>query len=321
MRFLVTGGAGFIGSNFVRLLTRKYPRDEIVVLDKLTYAGRLENLADIRDRITFVKGDICNTGDIAKGGPYNAIFNFAAETHVDRSIADPESFVKTDVVGTCTLLNYALRHNVDRFIHISTDEVYGSTADGSFREGDNLDPSSPYSASKAAAEHLVRSFYKTYGLPVLITRSSNNFGPYQYPEKLIPVLIVKAFSDQRLPIYGTGLNIRDWLYVDDNCTGIDAVYSRGKTGEVYNIGAGNEKTNLEIARTVLYFLNKSEDLITFVQDRPGHDFRYSITTEKIRSLGWIPANTFEEGMKKTIDWYLENTGWWKPLLKNQVPCR
>jgi dTDP-glucose 4,6-dehydratase len=316
MRFLVTGGAGFIGANFVRLLVKKFPHDEIVVLDKLTYAGRLENLADIRDRISFIKGDICRTEDIAQDGPYNAIFNFAAETHVDRSITDPESFVKTDVVGTCTLLNYALKHDVDRYIQISTDEVYGSTANGSFREADILNPSSPYSASKAAAEHLVSSFYKTYGLPVLITRSSNNFGPYQYPEKLIPVLIIKALADQPLPIYGSGLNVRDWLYVDDNCTGIDAVYSRGKPGEVYNIGAGNEKTNLEIARTVLRLLDKSEELITFVQDRPGHDFRYSIATEKIRGLGWTPAHRFEDGIKKTIDWYLTHSGWWKPLLTN-----
>jgi dTDP-glucose 4,6-dehydratase len=315
MRFLVTGGAGFIGANFVRLLVNNYPRDEIVVLDKLTYAGRLENLDGVRNRISFVKGDICRTEDIAKGGPYDVIFNFAAETHVDRSITDPESFVKTDVVGTCTLLNYALKHNVDRYIQISTDEVYGSTMKGSFREGDILDPSSPYSASKAAAEHLVHSFCKTYGLPVLITRSSNNFGPYQFPEKLIPVLIVKALADQPLPIYGSGLNVRDWLYVDDNCTGIEAVWSRGKTGEVYNIGAGNEKTNLEIARTVLHLLNKSEDLITFVRDRPGHDFRYSIATEKIRGLGWTPSHSFEEGMRKTIDWYLSNPAWWKPLLK------
>lgn len=314
MRFLVTGGAGFIGSNFVRLLAEKYPRDEIVVLDNLTYAGRLENLADLRDRISFIKGDICRTEDIATGGPYEAIFNFAAETHVDRSITDPESFVRTDVVGTCTLLDYALRHDVDRYIQISTDEVYGSTLNASFRETDILDPSSPYSASKAGAEHLVRAFHKTYGLPVLITRSSNNYGPYQYPEKLIPVLIVRALADQPLPIYGTGLNVRDWLYVDDNCTGIDAVYSRGRPGEVYNIGAGNEKTNLEIARTIIRLLNKSEDLITFVHDRPGHDFRYSITTEKIRALGWTPSHTFNDGMEKTVAWYLSHTDWWKPLL-------
>jgi len=315
MRFLVTGGAGFIGTNFVRLLLEKYPDDEIVVLDKLTYAGRLENLTEIRNRITYVRGDICNKDDIAKAGPFDSIFNFAAETHVDRSITDPESFVKTDVVGTCTLLNYALKYEVDRYIQVSTDEVYGSRPEGSFREGDNLDPSSPYSASKAAAEHLVAAFHKTYGLPVLVTRSSNNFGPCQFPEKLIPVLIVKALAGEKLPIYGTGLNVRDWLYVDDNCTGIEMVYSRGKVGEIYNIGAGNEKTNLEIAKTVLSLLNKGEDLISFVQDRPGHDFRYSITTDKIWALGWKPAHSFEDGMRKTIEWYVANTGWWKPLVK------
>lgn len=315
MRFLVTGGAGFIGANFVRLLAEKYPRDEIVVLDKLTYAGRRENLAAIKGRISFVKGDLCKKEDIAKAGPYDAIFNFAAETHVDRSITDPESFVKTDVVGTCTLLNYALKHEVGRYIQISTDEVYGSRPMGSFREGDILDPSSPYSASKASAEHLVHSFYKTYGLPVIVTRSSNNFGPFQYPEKLIPVLIVKALADQKLPIYGTGLNVRDWLYVEDNCTGIETVYRKGKVGEDYNIGAGNEKTNLEIVRTVLALLHKSEDLISFVPDRPGHDFRYSIATEKIRKLGWKPKHTFEDGMQKTIEWYVANEMWWKPLIR------
>ncbi|HVN74460.1 MAG TPA: GDP-mannose 4,6-dehydratase, partial [Methanoregula sp.] len=218
MRVLVTGGAGFIGTNFVRHLLEKYPKDEIVVLDKLTYAGRPENLAEIRNRITFVRGDICKKDDIEKAGPFDVIFNFAAETHVDRSITDPESFVKTDVVGTCTLLNYALKHEVERYIQVSTDEVYGSRPEGSFREGDNLDPSSPYSASKAGAENLVAAFHRTYGLPVLVTRSSNNFGPYQFPEKLIPVLIVKVLAGEKLPIYGTGLNVRDWLYVDDNCT-------------------------------------------------------------------------------------------------------
>lgn len=314
MRFLVTGGAGFIGANFVRFLVENYPRDKIVVLDKLTYAGRRENLAEVRNKITFIRGDICRALDIAKAGPYDAIFNFAAETHVDRSIADPESFVKTDVVGTCTLLNYALKHEVSRFIQISTDEVYGSRPAGSFSEADILDPTSPYSASKAAAEHLVHSFYKTYGLPVVVTRSSNNFGPFQYPEKLIPVLIAKALADQKLPIYGTGLNIRDWLYVEDNCTGIETVYRKGKVGEDYNLGAGNEKTNLEIARTVLALLHKSEDLISYVQDRPGHDFRYSIATEKIRKLGWAPKHTFEDGMQKTIDWYVANETWWKPLV-------
>ena len=314
MRFLVTGGAGFIGSNFVRLLVQKYPDVEIVVLDKLTYAGRRENLLDVQKKITFIHGDICRMEDVETAGVCDVIFNFAAETHVDRSITDPESFVKTDVLGTCTLLNYALKHDVLRYIQISTDEVYGSIQNGSFHEDDLLDPSSPYSASKAAAEHLVHSYYKTYGLPVLTTRSSNNFGPNQYPEKLIPVLILKALSNQLLPIYGTGLNVRDWLYVDDNCTGIDAVYSQGTSGEIYNIGAGNLKTNLEIAKIILYALNKKEDQITFVQDRAGHDFRYSIASDKIRDLGWHPSYSFDDAIKKTIEWYVQNYWWWKPLV-------
>jgi dTDP-glucose 4,6-dehydratase len=314
MRFLVTGGAGFIGSNFVRYLVSKYPDAEIVILDKLTYAGRRENLLGVQKKITFIQGDICRVDDVEKAGVCDVIFNFAAETHVDRSITDPESFVKTDVFGTCTLLNYALKHPVSRFIQISTDEVYGSIRNGSFHETDILDPSSPYSASKAAAEHLVHSYYKTYGLPVLTTRSSNNFGPYQYPEKLIPVLIVKALANKPLPIYGTGLNIRDWLYVDDNCSGIDAVYAKGTQGETYNIGAGNEKTNLEIAKIILRLLNKKEDLIAFVGERAGHDFRYSIASEKLRKLGWRPALSFDDAIKKTVEWYVQNDWWWKPLV-------
>ncbi len=314
MRFLVTGGAGFIGSNFVRLLVQKYPDVEIVVLDKLTYAGRRENLLDVQKKITFIHGDICRPEDVKKAGTCDVIFNFAAETHVDRSITEPDLFVKTDVLGTCNLLNYALKHDVSRYIQISTDEVYGSIQQGSFHESDILDPSSPYSASKAGAEYLVHSYYKTYGLHVLITRSSNNFGPYQYPEKLIPVLILKALSNQSLPIYGTGLNIRDWLYVDDNCAGIETVYSHGKSGEIYNIGAGNERTNLEIAKIIIHTLNKKEDQITFVQDRAGHDFRYSIASEKIKSLGWQPLHSFDSAIKKTIEWYVNNMWWWKALV-------
>ena len=313
MRFLVTGGAGFIGSNFVRLLVQKYPDVEIVVLDKLTYAGRRENLLDVQKEITFIHGDICRMEDVEKAGFCDVIFNFAAETHVDRSITDPDIFVKTDVIGTCTLLNYAQKHDVSRYIQVSTDEVYGSIPQGSFHENDILDPSSPYSASKAAAEHLVRAYHKTYGLPVITTRSSNNFGPCQYPEKLIPVLILNALSNQPLPIYGTGLNVRDWLYVDDNCTGIDTAYSYGTPGEIYNIGAGNEMTNLEIAKLILKKLGKSESLISFVQDRHGHDFRYSISSDKIKKLGWSKSYSFEEAMGKTIEWYSSNSWWWKPL--------
>jgi dTDP-glucose 4,6-dehydratase len=314
MRCLVTGGAGFIGSNFVRLLVQKYPDAEIVVLDKLTYAGRRENLLGIKKKITFIHGDICKMEDVEKAGVCDIIFNFAAETHVDRSIIEPDLFITTDVFGTYTLLKYALKHDVSRFIQISTDEVYGSIKNGSFHETDILDPSSPYSASKASAEHLVNSYYKTYNLPVLTTRSSNNFGPYQYPEKLIPVPILKAIANQPLPLYGTGLNVRDWLYVEDNCTGIDAVYSLGKPGEIYNIGAGNEKTNLEIAKLILHILHKKEDQITFVKDRAGHDFRYSIASEKIRRLGWCPLHSFDDAIIKTIQWYVQNEWWWKSLI-------
>ena len=313
MKILITGGAGFIGCNFVRYMLDTYPDDEIVVLDKLTYAGRLENLQDVRDRITFIKGDICDRNDVEAVGDCDVIFNFAAETHVDRSILDAGIFVQTDVIGTYNLLEYARQHGVDRYIQISTDEVYGSTVDGSFKEEDMLDPSSPYSASKAGAELLVRAYHKTYGLPVLITRSSNNFGPFQFPEKLIPVLIIKALHNEPLPIYGDGLNVRDWIYVMDNCRAIDVVFRKGEVGGIYNIGADNERTNLEIAKLVLEELGKPESLIEFVEDRPGHDFRYSLNTERIHGLGWAPACGFERAMRETIKWYREHEGWWKIL--------
>ena len=313
MRILITGGAGFIGCNFVRYMIEKYPNDEIVVLDKLTYAGRIENLQDVMDRITFVKGDICNKEDVEKVGDCDVIFNFAAETHVDRSIIDAGVFVKTDVLGTYTLLEYARKNDVEKYIQISTDEVYGSIEKGSFKEDDILDPSSPYSASKAGADSLVRAYYKTYGLPVLITRSSNNFGPYQYPEKLIPVLILNALHDKPLPIYGEGINVRDWIYVLDNCGAIDFVFQKGDAGEVYNIGSGNERTNIEIANMILKALNKPESLIKFVKDRPGHDFRYSLNCEKMKWMGWVPRYEFEDALRDTIKWYVENELWWKPL--------
>jgi dTDP-glucose 4,6-dehydratase len=303
MKILITGGAGFIGCNFTQYLLKKYPDDEIVVLDKLTYAGRLENLRDVMDKITFIRGDICNREDVEKVGDCDVIFNFAAETHVDRSIINAGVFVKNDVVGTYNLLEYARRYDVKKYIQISTDEVYGSIEKGSFKEEDILDPSSPYSASKAGADLLVKAYFKTYGLPVLITRSSNNFGPYQYPEKLIPVLIINALHDKPLPIYGEGKNVRDWIYVLNNCEAIDFVFQRGKVGEVYNIGAENERTNIEIANSILEELNKPKTLIRFVKDRPGHDFRYSLDCEKIKNIGWIPRYNFEDALKETIEWY------------------
>jgi dTDP-glucose 4,6-dehydratase len=306
MRILITGGAGFIGCNFVRYMLVKYPDDEIVVLDKLTYAGRLENLQEVMNKITFIKGDICDKEDVKKVGDCDVIFNFAAETHVDRSILDAGVFVKTDVLGTYTLLEYARKHDVEKYIQISTDEVYGSIDKGSSSEEDVLDPSSPYSASKSGADLLVKAYHKTYDLPVLITRSSNNFGPYQYPEKLIPVLILKAMHDELLPIYGDGRNVRDWIYVLDNCSGIDTIFQRGKIGEVYNIASGNEKQNIEIANLILEELNKPKSLIKFVEDRPGHDQRYSLNIEKIRKLGWNSRYRFEDAVKETIRWYKDN---------------
>jgi dTDP-glucose 4,6-dehydratase len=316
MKILITGGSGFIGSNFVHYLLDKYPDGRLVVLDKLTYAGKLENLQDVMDKIIFIKGDICNAHDIAKAGKCDIIFNFAAETHVDRSINNADVFVKTDVLGTYNLLEFARKNDIKRYIQISTDEVYGSTVKDSFHEDNPLDPSSPYSASKAGADLLVGAFFKTYRLPVLITRSSNNFGPYQYPEKLIPVLILKALYDKALPIYGNGLNVRDWIYVEDNCAGIDYVFRKGKTGEIYNIGAGNEKTNIEIADLILMELKKSKNLIKYVKDRPGHDFRYSLSCEKIKNLGWSPQYKFEDALRHTVKWYTENDWWWKPIIFN-----
>jgi dTDP-glucose 4,6-dehydratase len=314
MRVLVTGGAGFIGSNFVRFFLDRHPGDEMVVLDKLTYAGRLENLEGVLDRIRFVKGDITVPSDVEATGTCDAIINFAAETHVDRSIADPGVFVRTDVLGTHVLLEHARRRDTATYVQIGTDEVYGSRATGSFREGDPLDPSSPYSASKAGADHLALAYFKTYGLPVCITRSSNNFGPYQYPEKFIPVLIIRALAGEPLPIYGTGENVRDWLYVDDNCAGIDLVLRRGEPGQVYNIASGDEHRNIDVARHVLTLTGRPPGLLTFVRDRPGHDLRYSLDTGKIRGLGWRPVHTFPEGLERTVAWYRENEAWWRPLL-------
>ncbi|MBU2544909.1 dTDP-glucose 4,6-dehydratase [Patescibacteria group bacterium] len=310
---LITGGAGFIGSNFVKYMLERYSEFRIIVLDKLAYAGRLENLEDVISQITFIKGDVCNKEDIEKIGSCDIIFNFAAETHVDKSISDPGLFLKTDIFGTYSLLEYAKKQKVEKFIQISTDEVYGSIKEGSFREGDGLEPSSPYSASKASADLLVGAYHKTYNLPVLITRSSNNFGPYQYPEKLIPLFITNALEDKPLPVYGDGLNVRDWLYVLDNCSAIDLVFQKGKFGEIYNIGTGLEKTNLEITELILKKLEKPQTLIQFVDDRLGHDRRYSLEFSKIKELGWKPTYDFEKAIGDTINWYKNNKQWWKSL--------
>jgi len=315
MRYLVTGGAGFIGCNFVRHMLKEHPEDRLVVLDKLTYAGRMENLETVMDRITFVKGDICDKDVVKKAmDGCDAVVNFAAESHVDRSITSPEDFVTTDVIGVFTLLEEARRRDVKRFVQISTDEVYGSTVSGSFSEKDILDPSSPYSASKAGGELLARSYVRTYGLDVVVTRSSNNYGPFQYPEKLIPVLVVKALRDQPLPIYGKGMNVRDWLHVEDNCGAIDLVLRKAKAGDIVNIGSGNEVPNIDVAKLILRHMKKPESLITYVKDRPGHDFRYSLEWGRLKELGWKPKVRFEDGLKSTVDWYLANKAWWEPLL-------
>ncbi len=313
---LVTGGAGFIGSNFIRMMLQKYDDIKVINLDKLTYAGNLENLKVIEDdeRYQFIKGDICD-GSLVESlvKESDIVVNFAAESHVDRSIGKPDDFIQTDVFGTFQLLEACRLYGIDKFLQISTDEVYGSIDSGLFKEGDPLMPSSPYSASKAGADRLVFSYYVTYKLPVLITRASNNYGPYQYPEKLISLFVTNAIEDKSLPIYGDGLNVRDWLYVTDHCEAVDFVLQHGRDGEVYNVGGGNEKTNLDITDTILKSLEKPENLKTFVQDRQGHDRRYALSIEKIKKLGWEPRFSFEEAMKETIEWYCENRVWWQRI--------
>ncbi|NKQ38973.1 MAG: dTDP-glucose 4,6-dehydratase [Methanosarcinales archaeon] len=311
MKIIITGGAGFIGCNFVKMIVNKYPDYEIKVLDNLSYSGSLKNLEGVSDKITFIKGDITDKNDVENAlKDVDAVIHFAAESHVDNSIENPENFIKTNIFGTYTLLECARKNDINKFLHISTDETYGSIESGSFKETDMLDPASPYSASKAGSDLLVNAYHTTYGLNTLITRSSNNFGPFQYPEKLIPVLIKNAIYDKPLPIYGDGLNIRDWIFVDDNCSGVDMVFHKGKIGEIYNIGGGNEKTNLEITQLILKELGKSEELISFVKDRLGHDRRYSISISKIKSLGWKPEWKFEDALKYTIKWYLNNKWFW-----------
>ena len=316
MKLLITGGAGFIGSNFIRYLFKRYPHYKIINLDKLTYAGNLENLKDIENnpRYQFVKGDICDEKIVFKvAQEVDGIINFAAETHVDRSLFDPQSFIKTDILGTQVLLEATRKYNISRFLQVSTDEIYGSIEKGSFKESDSLSPSSPYSASKAGGDLMVLAYFKSFRLPVLITRGSNTFGPYQYPEKFIPLFITNLLENKKVPLYGKGENIRDWIYVLDHCSGIDFVFHRGKEGEIYNLGGGNERSNIEITKFILEELGKDESYIEYVTDRPGHDFRYSLNCSKIKNLGWQPKYSFEEALKETIRWYKENKEWWEKI--------
>jgi dTDP-glucose 4,6-dehydratase len=315
---LVTGGAGFIGSNFVHHILEKYSDVDVIVLDKLTYAGNLDNLRDVADdqRYSFVHGDICDmelVDRVVQEHKVEAIVNFAAETHVDRSILEAGSFIQTDVYGTHVLLEAVKKFGLQRMLHVSTDEVYGSVTGGSSVETDNLLPNSPYSASKAGGDLLCRAYHVTYGVPVVITRGSNNFGPYQYPEKVIPLFVTNALDDQPLPLYGDGLNVRDWLYVLDHCEAIDLMLHEGQDGEVYNVGGDCELTNLELTEAILEKTGKPKSLIHLVEDRPGHDRRYSLDSSKIRNLGWRPRHAFAEALEVTVRWYAENRPWWEKL--------
>jgi len=324
MKLLVTGGAGFIGSNFVRYMVNKYPEYNIYNLDLLTYAGNLENLKDIEDKpnYKFVRGDIADrtfVQELFEKEQFDYVLNFAAESHVDRSITNPEIFVQTNIQGTLALLDAARAIGVKKYLQVSTDEVYGTLGEtGYFTEETPLAPNSPYSASKTGADLLVRAYNETYGMPVNITRCSNNYGPYHFPEKLIPLMIINALHDKELPIYGDGLNVRDWLHVEDHCQAIDLVLHKGRDGEVYNVGGNNERTNIEIVKTILAQLGKPESLMKFVKDRPGHDRRYAIDATKLRTeLGWEPKYTFETGIKQTIDWYLNNQEWWQNIISGE----
>jgi dTDP-glucose 4,6-dehydratase len=321
VKLLVTGGAGFIGSNFVKRQIHKNPLgvSEIVVLDKLTYAGNLANFSDSeRSLFTFVEGDICDQALVNRiMKQTDVVVNFAAESHVDRSISDASAFVMTNVLGTQTLLDACMKAGIRKFIQVSTDEVYGSIREGSWDEENPLLPNSPYAASKAGADLLVRSYNKTFNLEVNVTRSSNNYGPHQYPEKAIPLFITNILRGKKIPIYGTGLNIRDWIHVDDHCRGIETVIRSGKSGEIYNIGGGNEVTNIEIARKILEVLATSVNEIEFVEDRLGHDLRYSVSTKKIEDIGFFPGIRFSDGINSTISFYEENSNWWSKLIKHE----
>jgi dTDP-glucose 4,6-dehydratase len=316
MKLVVTGGAGFIGSNFIRHVLRAHPEDSVVNLDKLTYAGNRANLADVdRDpRYTFVHGDICDAAlvrDVLQN--VDAVVNFAAESHVDRSLVEPDAFLKTDVFGVFTLLEAVRERRIPRFLHISTDEVYGSVPSGSSRETDPLRPSNPYSASKAGGDMLALAYWHTHRVPVVITRSSNNFGPYQYPEKVIPLFVTNALDERPLPLYGDGRNVRDWLYVLDNCAAIDLVLRKGGDGEVYNIGGGHEVENVALTHEILRLTGRPSSLIQRVADRPGHDRRYSVDSTKVAELGWTPRHPFASALDETVRWYREHEAWWRPL--------
>ena len=325
-QILVTGGCGFIGSNFIRHLLTHRPGWRIVNLDALTYAGNLGNLRDVADspNYTMIKGNICDEAAVQEAlavaaGPVDSIVNFAAESHVDRSVLGPKAFVQTNFVGTFTLLEAARKLERVRFLQVSTDEVYGSLGDdGAFTESTSLDPSSPYSASKTAADHLVLSYCRTFGLDAVVTRCSNNYGPYQFPEKLIPLMIINALKGKPLPVYGTGKNVRDWIHVDDHCRGILMTLEDGEQGEAYNFGGEAERNNLEIVEQIADEVAGNRDLITFVRDRPGHDWRYAMDISKARKrLGFAPTISFERGLKDTVKWYVENQSWWQPILSGE----
>lgn len=320
MKILITGGAGFIGSNFIHYWMKKYPSDAIVNLDKLTYAGNLENLRAVEKlaNYKFIQGDIADGAVVEKlfdQENFDLVVHFAAESHVDRSITDPDIFLKTNILGTHNLLRSALK-NKTRFHHVSTDEVFGSLGknDPAFNEKTPYDPRSPYSASKASSDHLVRAYFHTYGLPITISNCSNNYGPFHFPEKLFPLFITNLLENQKIPLYGDGGAVRDWLFVEDHCSAIDAIIEKGKIGETYCVGGNSEKSNKEVTHEILRLLNKGEEMIAFVTDRPGHDQRYAIDTTRIKNeLGWQPAVSFEEGLQKTVDWFRENEAWWKNI--------
>ena len=327
MTILVTGGAGFIGSNFVYYELQKHPEDRVVCLDALTYAGNLESLEDAmkNPQFRFVRGDITDRAAVEKlfeEEHPDIVVNFAAESHVDRSVEDPGLFLRTNIMGTQTMMDASRKYGVKRYHQVSTDEVYGDLPldrpDLFFTEETHIHTSSPYSASKAGADLLVLAYARTFGLPVSITRCSNNYGPYHFPEKLIPLMITRALADESLPVYGNGLNVRDWLYVEVHCAAIDLVMRKGREGEVYNVGGHNERTNLDVVKTVLKELGKPESLITYVKDRPGHDRRYAIDPTKIHNeLGWLPATTFDDGIRRTVRWYLDHQDWWKHILAGE----